>query len=30
MLVTRVVEKPYPTLRAQAEAIFLTDRLKRK
>ena len=30
MAMTRVVEKPHPTLRAQAEAIFLTDRLKRE
>ncbi|CAN5339178.1 hypothetical protein BH09ACT5_BH09ACT5_20570 [soil metagenome] len=29
MLVTRVVQKPHPTLWAQAEAIFLTDRLER-
>ena len=28
MLVTGVVQKPHPTLRAQAEAIFLTDRLE--
>ena len=29
MLVARVIKKPHPTLWAQAEAIFLTDRLKR-
>jgi hypothetical protein len=29
MLVTRVIKKPHPTLWAQAEAIFLTDRLER-
>ena len=29
MLVTRVVQKPYSAFGAQAEAIFLTDRLER-
>ena len=29
MLMARIIKKPYPTLWAQAEAIFLTDRLKR-
>src|ERR1700710_732125 len=30
VLMARVVKKPCPTLRAQAEAIFLTDGLKRQ
>ena len=30
MLVTRIIEQPHPTLRAQTEAIILTDRLKRQ
>lgn len=30
MLVSRVVEEPHPAFRAQAEAIFLTDRLERQ
>ncbi len=30
MLVARVIKKPHPTLWAQAEAIFLTDRLERQ
>ena len=29
MLVARIVQKPRPTLWAQAEAIVLTDRLER-
>jgi hypothetical protein len=30
VLVTGIVEKPHPALGAQAEAIFLTDRLERQ
>ena len=29
MLMTRVVQKPHSAFGAQAEAIFLTDRLER-
>jgi hypothetical protein len=29
MLMAGIIKKPHPTFWAQAEAIFLTDRLKR-